>query len=287
MKEDGRQADEAVRLGGGVEDRGELVHQRDEPTANQVRYHLPPFAKPRSPSRWRRTANSASSPTFSQKRRGTSCQREHLESCSSVATPRPASRRQRGRARSRPGARSAESPARGLAEARLGAPDGAHLAGEPDLAHTATSSASARPRARRRPPRPRPGRPPARRRAAARHVQEHVLVVEREPHALLEHGEEERHAAGVEADGGPARRASPERETSAWISTSRGGCLERGQHGRARRAGRPFGEEGGRGVRDLREPASPISNTATSLVEPKRFLTARSTRRACAPSPSK
>src|SRR5438132_239416 len=38
------------------------------PMANQVRYQRPPFAKPRSPSRCRMTANTASSPTFSQKR---------------------------------------------------------------------------------------------------------------------------------------------------------------------------------------------------------------------------
>src|SRR5437899_1305474 len=37
------------------------------PTANQVRYHLPPLAKPRSPSRVMRTANTARSATLSQK----------------------------------------------------------------------------------------------------------------------------------------------------------------------------------------------------------------------------
>src|SRR5205814_726336 len=47
----------------------------------------------------------------------------------------------------------------------------------------------------------------------------------------------------------------------------------------------PHGAAGGFGTST--SPLSPISNTATSLVDPKRFFTARSTRSAWAPSPSK
>src|SRR5207244_4206527 len=155
----------------------------------------------------RRTARAAR--RSARRGRGTSCEREHREELlerGDPLGPRPVdgeAARVRGREHAAP-----KALPRGLAEARLGAPDGPHLAGEPDLA----------------------------------------------PHRYV--------VGEPAAAGGGGDRRNP------------------GQAGpSARKAAEGFGTSA--------SPPSPISNTATSLVEPKRFLTARSTRRACAPSPSK
>src|SRR5207247_1060386 len=138
--------------------------------------------------------------------RGRSCEREHLEELVERGDPfgaRPVDReaaRVRGREHAAP-----EALPRGLAEARLRAPDGAHLAGEPDLPphdHVVGERAAAGGGGDRR------DHGQVGRRLVdaepARHVQEHVLVVERQPHALLEHGEQERHAARGSGTRGPA-----------------------------------------------------------------------------------
>src|SRR5207244_2374678 len=78
----------------------------------------------------------------------------------------------------------------------------------------------------------------------------------------------------------PTARTSPVRPTSPHTATSATSARPGARAGRAaRKAAEGFGTSS--------SPPSPISNTATSLVEPNRFLTARSTRSACAPSPSK
>ena len=118
---------------------------------------------------------------------------------------------------------------------------------------------------------------------AARDVQEHVLVVE--PHAQRFSSTASSSATRPRSSPIVVRRgiASAERETSAWISTSTGrlpsSVASTAEPGAPTG---PLGEERSRRVRDLGEARSPISNTPTSLVEPKRFFTARSTRSACA-----
>src|SRR5207302_964806 len=81
----------------------------------------------------------------------------------------------------------------------------------------------------------------------------------------------------------PTARTSPVSPTSPHTATSSASARPRAEEATAattaRKAAGGFGTSA--------SPPSPISNTATSLVEPKRFLTARSTRSACAPSPSK
>src|SRR5262249_19718118 len=124
----------------------------------------------------------------------------------------------------------------------------------------------------------------------ARHVQEDVLIVELHPPALLEHGEEQRDAAAIEADRVPTRHGEARaRDQRLDLDQDRAAPLQRRQHGPSSPAQRP-----GRSARNAADgfctsasPRSPISKTPTSLVDPKRFFTARSTRNECAPSPSK
>ena len=94
---------------------------------------------------------------------------------------------------------------------------------------------------------------------------------------------------GVDADRRPPRHGEPRaRDERLDLDQHRPAALERREHGRAR-ARRPAARRGTppTGFGTSVSPPSPISNTATSLVDPKRFFTARSTRSACAPSPSK
>ena len=124
---------------------------------------------------------------------------------------------------------------------------------------------------------------------AAGDAHEHVVAQQLQPDALLEHGQQQVGAVGVDAERHPARRAERgRRDERLHLDQHRTRALDRGDH---RRAGRrpPAARRGTapRGWRPAagRRPSSrrrPSSETA-----PKRFLTARTMRWCWRFSPSK
>src|SRR5438128_2167404 len=115
---------------------------------------------------------------------------------------------------------------------------------------------------------------------SARHVHVDVLVGEHHALLLLQHRGEQGDPAAVDADGGASRRAATgggrdQRRTSTSNGRlpviSAATALPEESRGRSAR-------NSALGLRTSASPLAFISNTPISLVEPKRFLCARSTR---------
>ena len=295
MKKIAWRADEAVRLGRRVEHRRQLVHQRDhadgEPgevplAALRVAEEVRPAQQPgrrRPPGRGSaRTRTRRVMPAPGPRR-----------AASSVATPcgaQPATGRQAAHVAGRAGCSGGSPGARPRARApRPGATERTSPV-SPTSPHSTTSSGSGRPRtldataattarsaagsSTRRPP------------ATFRNTSWSCSCMRRRFSSTASSSAD---AAGIDAD---------RRSAAAWPARSatrapgsrpaRAGC-PRASPARPSRA-RPRGARRGTpptGSAPRRARAPPISKTPTSLVEPKRFFTARSTRSACAPSPSK
>ena len=131
-------------------------------------------------------------------------------------------------------------------------------------------------------------RPPARTRARPRHVDEGVLGLQREPHALFQDGQEQTHSIVVRPERGAARSAEAGgRDQRLYFEQQRPCALEAADDDGARRTLGPLREEEARGFATSARPRSAISKTPISLVDPNRFLTARKTRYAWWRSPSK
>ena len=114
---------------------------------------------------------------------------------------------------------------------------------------------------------------------AARDVDEDVLALERKAHALLEHGEEQANPIVVGPEHGAPRRAEAgRRDEGLKLEEERARALEaRHDHGARAPRGRSA-RKNPDGLGTSASPCSPISNTPISLVDPKRFLTARRSR---------
>src|SRR5881396_688722 len=290
-EEDRLQADEAVRLGGRVEDRGELVHQRDEPDREPGEVPLAALGKAEEPLALEEDGEEREQPDV-QPEEG---EERHAsastsKSCSSAATP---SARVPSTARPRAfeaGSTQRRKPCRAASRRRASERPTARTSPvSPTSPHTTTSSASARPRAEEA--------------TAATTARSAAGSSTRSPPATFRNtswswsGSRMRFSSTASRSATrPGSRpmavrrgmASPECDTRAWIST-RSGRLPSSVASTAE-PGAPTGRSARKaadGFGTSASPPSPISNTATSLVEPKRFLTARSTRSACAPSPSK
>ena len=94
-----------------------------------------------------------------------------------------------------------------------------------------------------------------------------------------EDGEDEREAVAVDAvDDAPRRDRAPTGETSAWTSTSSGRVPSIAASTTLPGARVASPTKRAEASATSTRPAGPISKTPTSLVEPKRFFSARSVR---------
>ena len=142
---------------------------------------------------------------------------------------------------------------------------------------------------RPRPPR-RPGRPPARRRVMPPAMLTKTSSASQvQPAALLEHGQQQRQAVRVEAAGhAPGVAVGARAHERLHFDQHRPRAFDAAHHGRpGRRRPGAAARNSSDGLGTARSPLPVISNTPSSLMAPKRFFTARTTRCAWCRSPSK
>ena len=122
---------------------------------------------------------------------------------------------------------------------------------------------------------------------AAGDVDEHVGAGQRRPAVAGEHREHHRQPVAVDPVGDPARRDDlGRRDERLDLDQQRPRALHRAEDDRARRGAR-LADEARRGSATSTRPPERISKTPTSLVAPKRFLSARRVRKLRSRSPSK
>ena len=261
MKKIAWSADEAMRLGRRVEHRRQLVHERDHADGEPGEVPLARPARSRAGSALRiATTKTATRARFSENEEMT-VMRGPGRRRAGRARPRPAcaARRVAGRPRMLPaGSTQRRNPWRAASRAapRPGPPERTSPV-SPTSPHRTTSSGSGRPRtldataattarsaagsSTRRPP------------ATFRNTSWSWSCM-RQP--LLEHREQQRDAAGIDADGGPSGHGEPRARHERLDLHQHGtATLQRREHGRAGRARGALGEKRGRRVRHLDETA--------------------------------
>ena len=161
-----------------------------------------------------------------------------------------------------------------LLEPRREARHRAHLAGQPDLAHdhhVASHGPIEVARGRRDGDAEVGGGLGHAR--ASRHVDEHVLALEREPQPLLEHGQEQTDAIVIGPQHRAARRPEAGRgDEGLHLEQERSGALEARDDDGARGAARALGEEEAGRVRHLGEPELAHLEHADLIGRPEAIL---------------